>query len=265
MRGITLKEYEGMETGLIVKMVFGITGGLGIFLLGMKNMSEGMQAVAGERMRKLINAVTNNRIVACGVGIAVTSLIQSSSVTSVMVLGMVNAGLMNLTQAIGVILGADIGTTITGWILVLEVARYGMPIIGLSSFFFLFSKRDSVRYTAMLILGLGMVFFGLQLMKEGFYPLREMPGFIVWFSKFTPTSYFGVLRCCIIGAMVTALIQSSSATLGITMGLVGTGVINFETAAALVLGENIGTTITACLASIGGSTNAKRTACARTY
>jgi len=262
LRGITLKEYEGMETGLIVKMVFGITGGLGIFLLGMKNMSEGMQAVAGERMRKLINAVTNNRIVACGVGIAVTSLIQSSSVTSVMVLGMVNAGLMNLTQAIGVILGADIGTTITGWILVLEVARYGMPIIGLSSFFFLFSKRDSVRYTAMLILGLGMVFFGLQLMKEGFYPLREMPGFIVWFSKFTPTSYFGVLRCCIIGAMVTALIQSSSATLGITMGLVGTGVINFETAAALVLGENIGTTITACLASIGGSTNAKRTACA---
>ncbi len=114
----------------------------------------------------------------------------------------------------------------------------------------------------MMILGLGMVFFGLQLMKEGFYPLRDMPEFIAWFSRFTPDSYFGVLRCCLIGALVTAIVQSSSATLGITMGLVGTGVINFETAAALVLGENIGTTITAGLASLGASTNAKRAAVA---
>ena len=114
----------------------------------------------------------------------------------------------------------------------------------------------------MMILGLGMVFFGLQLMKEGFYPLRELPEFLAWFSRFTPDSYFGVLRCCLVGAIVTAIVQSSSATLGITMGLVGTGVINFETGAALVLGENIGTTITACLASIGASTNAKRAAVA---
>ncbi len=114
----------------------------------------------------------------------------------------------------------------------------------------------------MMMLGLGMVFFGLQLMKEGFYPLREMPDFIAWFSKFTPDSYFGVLRCCLVGALVTAIVQSSSATLGITMGLVGTGVINFETAAALVLGENIGTTVTAGLASLGASTGAKRAALA---
>ncbi len=251
-----------METGLIVKMVISVVGGLGIFLLGMKNMSEGMQAVAGDRMRKLINAVTNNRFIACGVGIGVTSLIQSSSVTTVMVVGMVNAGLMNLTQAIGVILGADIGTTITGWILVLQVAKYGLLITGVSAFFFLFSRNERVRYVAMMVLGLGLVFFGLQLMKDGFYPLRDMPGFIAWFSKFTPDSYFGVLRCCLVGAVVTAIVQSSSATLGITMGLVGTGVINFETAAALVLGENIGTTITAGLASLGTSTNAKRAAVA---
>jgi phosphate:Na+ symporter len=251
-----------METEVVIKMIISVVGGLGIFLLGMKNMSEGMQAVAGARMRKLINAVTNNRIIACGVGIAITSLIQSSSVTTVMVVGMVNASLMNLTQAIGVTLGAAIGTTITGWILVLQIAKYGLPILGVSAFFYLFSKSERVRYTAMMILGLGMVFFGLQLMKEGFGPLKDMPEFIAWFSKFTPDSYFGVLRCCLVGALVTAIVQSSSATLGITMGLAGTGVINFETAAALVLGENIGTTITAGLASLGASTNAKRAAIA---
>ena len=157
-----------MDAGLVAKMVISVVGGLGIFLLGTKNMSEGMQAVAGDRMRRLINAVTNNRFIACIVGLSITSLIQSSSVTTVMVVGMVNAGLMNLAQAIGVILGADIGTTITAWILVLEIAKYGLPIIGLSAFFFLFSKREGVRYTAMMILGLGMVFYGLQLMKEGF-------------------------------------------------------------------------------------------------
>jgi phosphate:Na+ symporter len=251
-----------MGPGLVVQMAFGIVGGLGIFLLGMKNMSEGMQAVAGDRMRKLINAVTNNRFVACGVGLTITMLIQSSSVTTVMVVGMVNAGLMSLTQAIGVILGADIGTTITGWILVLEISKYGLPMIGIAAFFFLFSKHEKVRYTAMMILGLGMVFFGLMQMKAGFSPLREMPEFIACFSKFTPNSYFGVLRCCLVGAIVTAIVQSSSGTLGITMGLVGTGVINFETGAALVLGENIGTTITACLGAIGASTNAKRAAAA---
>lgn len=251
-----------MDVLLITKMFFGIIGGLGIFLLGMKNMSDGMQAIAGNRMRTLINAITNNRFVACGVGIVVTCLVQSSSVTTVMVVGMVNAGLMSLVQAIGVVLGADIGTTITGWILVLEVAKYGLPIMGVSAFFFLFSKREGIRYTAMMILGLGMVFFGLSQMKAGFYPLRDMPEFIEWFSRFTPDTYWGILKCCFVGAALTAIVQSSSATLGITMGLVGTGVINFETAAALVLGENIGTTITACLAAIGASTNAKRTAVA---
>ena len=251
-----------MSVSFIIKILFSVIGGLGIFLLGMKNMSEGMQAVAGSRMRKLINAVTNNRFIACGVGISVTCLIQSSSVTSVMVVGMVNAGLMSLRQGIGVVLGADIGTTITGWILVLQIAKYGLPIMGFSAFFFLFSKSERIRYSALMVLGLGMVFFGLQLMKEGFYPLREMPEFVDWFSKFTPDTYFGILRCCLVGSLVTAIVQSSSATLGITIGLVGTGVINFETGAALVLGQNIGTTITACLASIGASTNAKRAAVA---
>ncbi len=243
-------------------MLVAVVGGLGVFLLGMKNMSEGMQAVAGNRMRVLINAVTNNRFMACGVGLVITMMIQSSSVTTVMVVGMVNATLMNLTQAIGVILGADIGTTITGWILILKISQYGLPMMGFAAFFFLFSKNERLRYTAMMILGLGMVFFGLMLMKDGFAPLRTMEGFTGLFDKFKPDSYFGVLRCCFVGAAVTAVVQSSSATLGITMGMVGAGVLDFQTAAALVLGENIGTTITACLGAIGASTNAKRAAAA---
>ena len=247
-----------MEVHSFFEMAFQIVGGLGIFLLGMKNMSEGMQAVAGDKLRKLINAVTNNRFLACTVGTLVTCLIQSSSITTVMVVGMVNAGIMNLVQAIGVILGANIGTTITGWILVLKIGKYGLPIIGVSAIFFLFSKRDRVRFISTLFLGLGLVFFGLQLMKNGFSPLRENEAFLSWFSHFSPTDYFGVLKCCAVGAALTAIVQSSSATLGITISLAMVGVIDYPTAAALVLGENIGTTITAFLASIGASTNARR-------
>ena len=242
-----------------------LIGGLGIFLLGMKNMSEGMQAVAGDRLRRMINAITNNRLMACGVGTGITCLIQSSSITTVMVVGMVNAGLMTLVQAIGVILGANIGTTITGWILVLKVGKYGLPIIGISALFYLFSKRDKLRFTASIFLGLGMVFYGLQLMKEGFAPLQDLPEFIKWFHRFTPETYFGVIKCCLVGALLTAVVQSSSATLGITIGLAATGVIEFETGAALVLGENIGTTITAYLASLGTSINAKRAAYAHMF
>ena len=249
-----------MDTEIVIKMIFGVLGGLGIFLLGMKNMSDGMQAVAGNRLRKMINAVTNNRILACGVGTLITCLVQSSSITTVMVVGMVNAGLMNLMQAIGVILGANIGTTITGWILVLKVGKYGLPIIGISALFYLFSKRERVRFTAGFILGLGMIFYGLSLMKTGFAPLKDLPEFAEWFARFRPDTYFGVIKCCLVGAVLTALVQSSSATLGITIGLAATGVIDYPTAAALVLGENIGTTITAYLASLGTSTNAKRAA-----
>lgn len=253
-----------MDGELAAEMIFSIVGGLGIFLLGMKNMSEGMQAVAGEKIRRLIGSVTNNRFVACGVGTAVTCLIQSSSVTTVMVVGMVNAGLMTLMQAIGVILGANIGTTITGWILVLKVGKYGLPLLGVAAFFYLFSKRDRLRYTALMLLGLGMVFFGLQLMKAGFAPLKDMPGFEAWFSRFSLAAYsdsipyLAVLRCCLVGAVLTAIVQSSSATLAITIGLAASGTIDYPTAAALVLGENIGTCVTALLASIGASTNAKR-------
>lgn len=249
-----------MDLDTFREMFFGVLGGLGIFLLGMKNMSEGMQAVAGDKLRQMIGAVTNNRFIACTVGAVMTALIQSSSVTTVTVVGLVNASVMTINQAVGVILGANIGTTVTAWIIGLPIAKYGLPIIGFSCFIFLFSKRERLRYVSMACLGLGMVFYGLQLMKHGFAPLADMPEFKEWFARFEPTTYFGLLKCCLVGAILTSVVQSSSATIGITIGLASTGVINFPTAAALVLGENIGTTITAVLASLGASTNAKRAA-----
>jgi len=242
------------------EILCGVVGGLSIFLLGMKNMSEGMQAIAGKRLRRMISAVTDNRLVACGVGAGITSLIQSSSVTTVMTIGLVNAGVMTLLQAVGVILGADIGTTVTAWIVALDILEYGLPTLGVAGLFFLFSKNERLRYTAMMLMGVGMVFFGLQLMKGGFHPLRHNEEFIALFSRFEPRDYVGVMKCVLVGALVTAVVQSSSATIAITITLARAGVIGYEAAVALVLGENIGTTITAYLASLGASTSAKRVA-----
>ncbi len=249
-----------MDVALLMEILMKVVGGLGLFLLGMKYMSEGMQTVAGEGLRKLISAVTSNRFMACLVGLVTTCLVQSSSITTVMVVGLVNSGFMTLKQAIGVIMGANIGTTITGWILVLKIGKYGLPMLGVAALFFLFSRRDRLRYAAMALMGIGMIFFGLELMSGGFKPLSKMPAFVEWFHLFQADSYFGVLKCALIGCVVTMIVQSSSATLGITIGLAEAGMIPYPTAAALVIGENVGTTITALLASIGGTTNAKRAA-----
>ncbi len=256
-----------MDVALFFKIASQVIGGLGVFLLGMKHMSEGLQAVAGDRLRKIISAVTNNRIMAVIVGVLVTCLVQSSSVTTVMVVGFVNSGIMTLMQAIGVIFGANIGTTITGWILVLKIGKYGLPILGIAAFFFLFSKKDRLRYIGMTIMGIGMVFFGLELMKNGFKPLRGLDEFNAWFQAFHIHMdsglfqiYADIIKCAAVGMVLTMIVQSSSATLGITIGLAATGVIEFQTAAALVMGENIGTTITAWLASLGTTPTAKRAA-----
>ncbi|MDE0939637.1 MAG: Na/Pi cotransporter family protein [Pirellulales bacterium] len=249
-----------MELAILTKMIFTLIGGLGIFLLGMKSMSDGMQAVAGSRLRGLISLATNNRILATGVGLVVTCVVQSSSITTVMVIGFVNSGVMQLTQALGVIMGANIGTTITGWILVLKIGKYGLPILGAAAIIYLFSKGDRVRFWAMVIMGIGMIFFGLELMKDACSLIKEHPSFESWFQSFQANDYFGVLGCALIGCMLTVMVQSSSATLGITISLASQGVISYPTAAALVLGENIGTTITAYLASLGATTNARRAA-----
>ena len=249
-----------MDLSALVKLACELVGGLGLFLLGMKHMSEGMQAVAGSSLRRMIGAVTSNRLFATLVGVVVTCVVQSSSITTVMVVGFVNSGVMGLTQAIGVIMGANIGTTVTGWILVLKIGKYGLPLLGAASFVYLFSKGDRWRYWAMALMGVGMVFFGLELMKDACGIIKETPQFETWFQRFRADSYVGVLQCALAGCVLTTLVQSSSATLGITISLAFQGVISYETAAALVLGENIGTTITALLASLGATTVARRAA-----
>ena len=250
-----------MNVSLIQDMAFHLAGGLGIFLLGMKYMQQGLQVIAGARIRRMISVVTSNRFLAVGIGLFVTTLVQSSSVTSVMVIGLVNSELMALTEAIGVIIGANIGTTITGWILALKIGQYGLPLLGLAAFGWLFLKNEKARYSALSMLGIGMVFFGLELMKDGFEPVRDLPEFAALFQLFEATDYAGVLKSALVGCVATLVVQSSSATLGMTIALANTGVVDFRTAAALVLGTNIGTTITAYLASLGtDDVNAKRTA-----
>lgn len=241
-------------------LAFGLVGGLGLFLLGMKSLSDGMQAVAGGSLRTLIGAVTSNRLLGVLVGLLVTCVVQSSSITTVMVVGFVNSGVMSLLQAVGVIMGSNIGTTITGWILVLQVGKYGLPLLGIAAFFYLFSRSNGWRYGAMALMGVGMVFFGLELMKDACVTIKDNPDFEAWFKLFQADSYLGMLKCAAAGCILTAIVQSSSATLGITISLASQGVISYETAAALVLGENIGTTITAVLAALGATTNARRAA-----
>jgi phosphate:Na+ symporter len=249
-----------LNTENLVELIGTLVGGLGVFLLGMKSMSEGMQAVAGQSLRRIIAMVTNNRLLAVGAGSLVTCVVQSSSVTTVMTVGFVNSGLMNLRQAVGVIMGANIGTTITGWILVLNIGKYGLPILGFAALIYLFSRSDRWRYWGMSIMGVGMIFFGLEIMKDACGIIKETPSFEQWFRQFSADNYFGVLKCAMIGCVLTAIIQSSSATLGITISLATQGLIDYPTAAALVLGENIGTTVTALLSSLGATTAARRAA-----
>jgi phosphate:Na+ symporter len=245
---------------VLMTIIPSVVGGLGIFMLGMKYMSDGLQATAGNRLRRMISVVTNNRFMAVGMGTLVTCIVQSSSVTTVMCVGFVNSGFMTLHQAIGVTLGANIGTTITGWILVLKIGKAGLPILGIAALVYRFGKKEKLHYLALLAMGVGMIFFGLELMKDGFKPLRKLPDFEAWFHAFQATSYLGIIKCAAVGCILTCIVQSSSATLGITIGLATAGVIPFYTAAALVLGENIGTTITALISSMGTTTNAKRAA-----
>lgn len=249
---------------MYLNIIFNVIGGLGIFLYGMENMSGGMQKLAGKRLKKILAALTTNRIMAVLIGIFVTMLVQSSSVSTVMTIGFVNASLLTLKQALGVILGANIGTTVTGWLLVLNIGKYGLPITGAAAISYVFFKSDKARTRALTVMGLGLIFLGLDLMSNGLKPIRSMPEFIELFKLFNADTYLGAVKVAIVGACITGIVQSSAATLGITITLAVQGLIDYPTAVALVLGENVGTTITAFLASLGATTNAKRAAYAHT-
>ncbi|MCI7343536.1 MAG: Na/Pi symporter, partial [Fusobacterium necrophorum] len=228
-----------------------VVGGLGIFLLGMDNMSSGMQKIAGPRLKKILATLTTNRVLGIFTGILITALVQSSSVSTVMTIGFVNASLLTLKQALGIILGANIGTTITGWLLAMNIGKYGLPIVGVAAILLMFKKEDKIKIRLRTLMGFGFIFLGLQLMSDGLRPLRDLPEFVNMFQAFQANSYLGVLKVALVGAAITGIVQSSAATLGITITLASQGLIDYPTAVALVLGENVGTTVTALLASLG--------------
>ncbi|MDR1835004.1 MAG: Na/Pi cotransporter family protein [Fusobacteriaceae bacterium] len=249
---------------MIANIVFQVIGGLGLFLYGMENMSGGMRKLAGSKLKKILAAFTTNPLMGILVGIFITVLVQSSSVSTVMTVGFVNASLLTMKQALGIILGANIGTTVTGWILILSIGAYGLPIIGVSVIVFMAAKSERLKNAALTLMGFGFIFFGLQTMSNGMKPLRELPGFVNLFYLFKADSYFGVVKAALVGAVLTGIVQSSAATLGITIMFANQGLIDFPTGAALVLGENIGTTVTALLASLNTNSNARRVALAHT-
>lgn len=236
-------------------MIFLLLGGLGMFLYGMKMMSDGLERLAGDRMRRVLEVLTNNRFAGVGVGLGVTSIIQSSSATTVMLVGFVNAGLMTLLQATGVIMGANIGTTITAQLIAFKLSDVAPVILFAGMLMSVFVKKRVIERIGNIILGFGVLFVGLSLMAQAMEPLQDSEAFRSFLVSFK-SPVVGVL----VGAAFTAVIQSSSASIGILQTLAMIGLIELDSAVYVVLGQNIGTCITAIIAAIGKNTNSKRTA-----
>ena len=234
--------------------IMGLLGGLALFLYGMQMMSSGLESAAGNKMKVILAKLTANRFVGVLVGALITAIIQSSSATTVMVVGFVNSGMMTLSQAVWIIMGANIGTTITGQLIALDVGELAplMAFIGVVAVVFL--KNEKIRHIGEIVAGLGILFIGMDMMGSAMKPLAEMEEFVALLTKFE-NPILGILA----GAVFTALIQSSSASVGILQALAGSGVIGLKSAAFVLFGQNIGTCITALLASVGTSRNAKRT------
>ena len=254
-----------MGVGEIIFLVLKVVGALAFFLFGMKVMSDGIQKVAGSRLRDILGAMTNNRLSGVLTGFVTTCLIQSSSATTVMIVSFVNAGLLKLKQAIGVIMGANIGTTMTAWLFVLGVGKfslstYSLPIMALA-FPMLFVKSSRYRSLGEFLMGFGLLFLGLSALKNVVADLHlgQNQDFILWVNDLASSGIGGILFFVLIGTLLTVIVQSSSAAMALTLVFLGSG-LPFNLAAAIVLGENIGTTITANLAALIGNVHAKRAA-----
>lgn len=237
-----------------MEIVLGLLGGLALFLYGMQMMSNGLEAVAGDRMKSILEKLTSNRFIGILVGCIITMVIQSSSATTVMVVGFVNAQMMALRQAVWVIMGANIGTTITGQLIALDIGAIAPLIAFVGVALVVFVKGQTKRQIGEIIAGLGILFLGMNMMSSAMSPLRDMPAFVNIVSNFS-NPLIGIL----VGAGFTALIQSSSASVGVMQALALSGVIDLHTAVYVLFGQNIGTCITAILASIGSSREAKQT------
>ena len=241
-------------------LAIGLFGGLGIFLYGMGLGSGGLQKVAGDRLRGILSALTSNRFLGLVVGIVITAIVQSSSATSVMVVGLVSSALMTLQQAIGVLMGAHIGTTITVQLIAFNVSDYSLLLVGAGFLMTILTKRKFYIYLGEIILGFGFIFFGMAVMSQAIAPLKSMPTFIGWLIEFGKSPALGILA----SAVFTAIIQSSGATIGLCVVLASEGLLSLQSAMPLVFGANIGTCVTALLAALGASTNGRRTALAHT-
>lgn len=246
-----------------IEMLFKFAGGLGLFLYGMNIMADGLQKAAGNKMKSLLGILTGNRFLAVIVGALVTAIIQSSSATTVMVVGFVNAGLMDLTQAVGVIMGANVGTTITAWLVsmnelgdMLKPEFYAPVLVCIGAFLMLFAKKTQKKQVGEILVGFGALFIGLSFMSGAITPYRDAPIFANAFMVLGRNPVLGILT----GAVVTAIIQSSSASVGILQTLALNGMVNWGSAIFITLGQNIGTCITALLSCAGAHRTAKRAA-----
>ncbi len=246
-----------------VRMLFEFVGGLGMFLYGMNIMADGLQKAAGGRMKRMLGYITNNRLLGVLLGALITAIIQSSSATTVMVVGFVNAGILTLNQAVGVIMGANIGTTITAWLVsmsewgeVMKPEFFAPVLIGIGAFMLLFAKKEKQKEVGSILVGFGVLFIGLSFMSGSIEPYRDAPVFTRIFAVLGSNPVFGILA----GVIVTGIIQSSSASVGILQTLAMNGVVTWNSAVYITLGQNIGTCVTALLSSAGAHKTAKRAA-----
>jgi Na/Pi-cotransporter len=250
-------------------ILIGVFGGLAIFIFGMTLMSDGLQQIAGSKMKSTLAFITRNRLSALFAGTFVTALIQSSSATTVMTVGFVNAGLLSLQQAIGVVFGANIGTTVTGQMVSFKLDGLALPSIIIGVILLIVTRKAVYQGTARTILGFGLLFFGMTLMSDELKSVSAFPSFVHFFQTFDcapqpgqPMPFGAILGAIGIGTLMTMVVQSSSATIGLAIALANSGLLNFWTAFPIVLGDNIGTTITAVLASLNANRTAKQTAAA---
>ena len=249
-----------MQVDIFTQIIVPVIGGLGIFMLGLEFMSNGIQAVAANRMRALLARLAGTPIKGVFAGTLITGVIQSSTAMTVMVVGMVNAGVVGLRPAISVIMGANIGTTLGNGLIALPLGPLGLLLAGFFALVHIFAKSDRTKNIALACMGFALIFYGLNLMTGGLKPLRAMPEVMSAISSLRADDFIGLLTCVGTAALVTAMIHSSSATIGIVMGLGASGVLDWQTAVAFSLGADLGTTITSWIASLNLSKNAKRAA-----
>ena len=246
---------------MLLNLAFSLIGGFGLFMYGLKVFSDGLQESTENALKDILHKVTQNKILGISLGFLITAIVQSSSAVTVMTVSFVNANILTLSQAINIILGANIGTTVTGWIISLNIDVLALPSLGIGSIIVIFgSENRRLRFFGEILMGFGMIFYGLILMKMAFEGVRGSEDFEKVFLMANANTIYGRFLCVMIGMIVTAIIQSSSAALGVTISLATVGLIDYPTGVALILGQNIGTTITAVLATLGASTNAKRAA-----